>query len=74
MTEKDKPLFSETLSRMGRMLKGRTATEALKRDYWSVLKDMSKDDFIRVSDHILKTETWFPVPATFFAAKSVGWL
>lgn len=49
-------------------------TDALRNEYWGILKDMSRTDFDTAVGWLKKHSQWMPKPAAFFAARRMGWM
>jgi hypothetical protein len=75
MVYADKDWFCEQLKNFA-LVAGRSFTSEQKQVYWDVLKELSREEFERAYNHLMKSWQWprMPYPSDFFkAAKNAGW-
>lgn len=53
---------------------GKKFSSALLKVYWSALEDLSREEFDRAAEYVMKNNVWWPLPAHFRRALQVGWI
>lgn len=74
MNDQDKSNFVTQLEHFCVVHKQGKLTDALRNEYWGILKDLSRSEFDTAVAYLKKHSQWFPKPAAFFAARRQGWM